>query len=60
MNLSMDLLNQPSQMTQRKEFKSIETACELHEIFLSIASMGNSKGEEEDNDHELLLCEKTF
>lgn len=56
----MDLLNQPSQMTQRKEFKSIETACELHEIFLSIASMGNSKGEEEDNDHELLLCEKTF
>lgn len=56
----MDLLNEPSQTTQRKEFKSIKTACELHEVLLSIPSMGNPKGEEEDNDHELSLCEIIF
>lgn len=56
----MDLLNHPSQTTQRKEFKSIKTACELHQILVSIPSMGNSKGEEEDNDHELSLCEIIF
>lgn len=60
MNLSMDLLNEPSQTTQRKEFKSIKTACELHEVLPSIPSMGNPKGEEEDNDHELSLCEIIF
>lgn len=58
--MGMDLLNHPSQTTQRKEFKSIKTACEFHEILLSIPSMGNSKGEEEDNDHELSLCEIIF